>query len=873
MREQHRAVIRGHAGGRPKRTRTQVRGRSSRSLTLLRHDDSGNAATGFLRVLTLLAAFVAVALVAGVLAAGLALPTAAAAGYLTRSGSDFYEELPEELEIPPLSQTSRMVAADDSLIATFYSENRSQTSLNRMGEWAPKAIVAIEDERFYSHGGLDTRGTLRALGNNILGGSQQGASTLTQQYVKQVQLESAVYSGDPEELARVQAEINASGPVGYGRKLREAKLAISLEEDLSKDEILERYLNIANFGNATYGIQAAAQRYFSRNAEDLLISQAALLAGVVQAPSRWDPLDNPEAALERRNTVLFRMLDTGALTQEQYDKASTDPIMLEPRETQRGCITAGELAYFCDYVEQLILTDPAYGETRAERENLLLRGGLRIETTIDPDVQSVAWDAVRSQVDEEDRAGVAMSVVEPGTGDILAMAQNRIWGYDPEDERQTTVNYNVDQRYNGGGGFQPGSNMKPIVLATWLESGRPLNDRVPAPEERTFRYGDFQVCGERLRPYDETYTPGNSGGTAASLSIAEATFRSSNTAYIGISQQLDLCDIRDMAERLGWHPAVDPDGLIQPVPSMALGSAEVAPLSVANAYATFAADGVHCDTVAITRITDRTGGDLPVPAAECNQELDPEVARGVNEALQETLIQGTADSSTFDGVAAGKTGTTNDFVAVWFTGYTQNLAASVFVGDPGTDGTIQGLNDFDIQGTRYRQVFGSTLAVPTWDAFMNDVGDVYDLQADGFPEPDDDIVLGEQFAVPDVVGEDADDAREELEALGLRVAVSSERRFSNSVAEGDVAAQSPSSGALQRSGGSVTLILSDGEEPPPPPEPEPEPEPEPSATPETSPTDGGGGDQADPGGGDQAGGGNGPGRGGNGNGRPDQPDG
>lgn len=828
MRDQHRLVIHGTTGGRQSNGAGRAGGRLRRSLSLLRHDDSGNVATGFLRVLTLLAAFVAVALVAGVLAAGLVLPAAGAAGYLTRSGTDYYESLPEELETPPLSQTSSMIAADGGLIATFFSENRSPTSLNRMGEWAPKAIIAIEDERFYSHGGLDTRGTARALGNNLLGNAQQGASTLTQQYVKQVQLETAVYSGDPEELARVQAEIDANGPEGYGRKLREAKLAISLEEELSKDEILQRYLNIANFGNATYGIQAAAQRYFGVNAEELTIPQAALLAGVVQSPSNWDPLDNPEAALSRRDTVLFSMLDTGAITQAQYDDAVASDLGLNPRETKRGCITSGRLAYFCDYVEQLILNDPAYGETRAARENLLLRGGLRIETTIDPAVQELAWDAVRTKVNEDDRAGVAMSVVQPGSGKILAMAQNRVWGFDPP---QTTVNYNVDKRYNGGNGFQPGSNMKPIVLATWLEAGKALNERVPAPQQRTFRFGDFTACGERLRPFSTTYSPRNSGGTATSVSIAEATFRSVNTAYIEISSQLDLCDIRDMATRLGIHPATDPTAQIEPLPSMALGSAEVAPLVMANAYATFAADGVHCDPVAITRIVDGTGEELPVPASNCTQELDPQVARGVNEALQETLVQGTADSSTFDGVAAGKTGTTNDFIAVWFTGYTRNLAASVFVGDPGTDGTIQGLDDFPSDGEYYDEVYGSTLAVPTWDAFMEDVDEVYDLEDDGFEAPEQDILQGPRFAVPNVLGDDADDAEEELTDLGLQVTIRPEGQFSDSVDEGDVIRQNPSSGALQRSGATVTLTLSEGEEPEPAPEPTPTPTPTPTPAP------------------------------------------
>ncbi len=819
----------GRTGGRPQ-------GRSVlQSVTMMRSDDAGNVATGFLRVTTLLAAFVAVALVAGVLAAGLVLPAAAAVGYLSRSSSDYYDSLPDELTIPPVSQTSSMVAADGSLIATFFSENRISTSLNRMGEWAPKAIVAVEDERFYSHGGVDTRGTVRALGNNLLGGGQQGASTLTQQYVKQVQLESAVYTGDPDELARVQAEIVANGPVGYGRKLREAKFAVSLEQEYSKDEILERYLNIANFGNATYGIQAAARRYFSVDAEALSLPQAALLAGVVQLPSRWDPLDNPEGAVNRRNVVLRSMLNTGAITQEEYDWAVGTDARLAPSESQRGCITAGELAYFCDYVEQVILADPAYGETREERENLLLRGGLRIETTVDPRLQDLAWDAVRSQVPEGERAGVAMSVVQPGTGQVLAMAQNRVYGLDTADPAQSAVNFNVDTRYNGGNGFQPGSNMKPIVLATWLEAGRPLNARVPAPEQRTFRFGDFTVCGERLKPYSTTYSPRNSGGTAASVSVAEATFRSVNTAYIEMSSQLDLCDIRDMATRLGIHPAVDPEAQIQPLPSMALGSAEVAPLTMANAYATFAADGVHCDPVAITAITSGAGEALPVPDSACSQELDPQIARGVNAALQNTLVDGTARSSDYTGTAAGKTGTTNDFYAVWFSGYTPELAASVWVGDPGTSGTPLPLNEFDIDGDRYDEVFGSTLALPTWDEFMNPASDLLDIGDTEFPEPAEDILLGEQFAVPSVVGQSPDQAEGALRALGLSVTVTSQRRYSERVDEGDVASQSPSSGALRRDGDRVTLTLSAGDAPP---EPEPEEEPEdeePAPTPTPTP--------------------------------------
>ena len=288
-----------------------------------------------------------------------------------------------------------------------------------------------------------------------------------------------------------------------------------------------------------------------------------------------------------------------------------------------------------------------------------------------------------------------------------------------------------------------------------------------------------------------------------------------------ITSRLDLCQIRDMATRLGIHPATDPAGEIGMTANMALGPFNVAPLAMANAYATFAADGVNCNPVAITRILDRTGADLPVPAADCTQAIDPQVARGVNEALQQTLVRGTAESSGFRGVAAGKTGTTNAFKEVWFSGYTPGIAASVWVGDPGVDGNPLALTEFPINGKRLSRVFGSTVALPTWDAFMNRAGEVYDIRSGGFEAPDEDIRTGPQFAVPSVVGRPQAQAEATLRALGLQVAVAAETRPSADVPAGDVAAQSPSSGALQREGSTITLYLSSGPPPPPPPTPAP----------------------------------------------------
>ena len=794
--------------------------RLSHRHVIRRGDDTGSVAVGALRVVTLLAAFVVTCMVAGVLAAGLVLPAAGTVGFLTRSGSDYYDQLDGDLEIPRVSETSRVLATDGSLIAVFYSENRTLASIANINPSMTDAIVAIEDSRFYEHGGVDTRGTTRAVVNNVMGGAQQGASTITQQYVKNVLLEQAVYSDDQEaQLAAVED----SGPAGYGRKLREARYAIALEEELTKDEILERYLNIANFGDGTYGVQAAARHYFNVNAADLSLAQSATLAGIVNLPGRYNPRTNPDDSRMRRDIVLGRMLEQEMITQAEHDEAVATPLTLDVQQPQLSCDAAGQLGYFCDYVLKKFVADPAYGETVEERTELLFRGGLTINTTIDPALQALAWDAVRSQVPDTSRAAAAMSVVEPGTGRILAMAQNRTFSRE-EGPQNTNVNYNTDQPFGGSTGFQPGSNFKPITLATWLDSGKALNARIEAPGRDSAPFTDFPSCVPLDR--NDIYRYSNAGGEGSSnggrMTVIEATFRSVNTAYVNMEKQLDLCDIRAMATNLGVHPASDPEGQIGVSPSMTLGVAEVAPLSMAAAYATFAADGVHCSPIAVDSITDRDGNELPVPDADCRQALTQDVARGISYTLQNVFGPGgTARGIDIGRPAAGKTGTTNDSLATWFSGYTPDLAASVVVADPGTDGTQISMNDIEVNGVT-RQVYGATYAAPTWAAFMQPAHDALALAPRGFPEPAEDIQYGPRFPVPSVVGLSASQARDTLGAVGLRVSIASDRRSSSSVRSGAVVAQSPGPNAVRRAGDTVTLTLSSGRPaPPPPPEPEP----------------------------------------------------
>ncbi|MDD9205434.1 transglycosylase domain-containing protein, partial [Georgenia sp. 10Sc9-8] len=403
----------------------------------------------------MLIAFVLVAVLGGVLTAGIVMPAVGAAGAVTSASTNLFEELPTELEVPQASEQSVILAGDGSHLATFYFENRIVVPLEEIAQPMRDAVVAVEDRRFYEHNGVDTEGTARALVENVFGDELQGASTLTQQYVKNVLIEQGRIAGDEDAIA-------AATETTISRKLREAKLAISLEQQVSKDAILTGYLNIAQFGPSHYGVESAANYYFNKSAADLTIAESAMLARITQSPAKWDPVRNPENAKDGRDTVLGTMLRNGFITQEQFDEASAVPIeeMLDPQRTPRGCAVAGNAAYFCDYVVDEILGSEVFGETEDERRQLLNRGGLIIRTTLDRERQADAMAALTAEVPVNDPSGIksALSSVEPGTGHILAMAQTTPYGRASEEQPGATeMNLNAGTDHGGGDGFQTGS--------------------------------------------------------------------------------------------------------------------------------------------------------------------------------------------------------------------------------------------------------------------------------------------------------------------------------------------------------------------------------------------------------------------------------
>ena len=658
---------------------------------------------------------------AGVLTAGLLLPLAGGVGVGAREGAEAFTDLPDEIDIPPLAERSRMTDSDGRTIAVFYEENRIPVELDEVAEEMRDAVLAIEDDRFYERGPIDFQGTTRALLENLEAGqTTAGGSTLTQQYVKMVQLDQA---DNAEERAQVLAD---TGPEGYLRKLRELRLALTVEEQMTKDEILENYLNIANFGgppgHANYGVEAAARYYFDTTAEDLTLAEAATLAGLIQRPSAYEPTDNPEEAIGRRNTVITRMAEERMITEEEAAEARQEELDLDINESRNGCISSWA-PWVCDYAVNEISQMDELGDTPDERIDVLRTGGLRITTTLDRDVQRAADDAVSDRVAPDDEAVGTMAMVEPGTGHIKALTNSREYGPDGDDH--TMINYAVGKNMGNSNGIQAGSAFKPFVLAAAIDQGMEPDLEIESPDQIDMSGEWFDICQDgRTRVSDPDYEPQNStqGGD---LTMREATEYSTNTYYVQLLQRTGICHPARIAEQSGvWKQVPDtpePQPLDQ-VPSFAFGSNTISPLGMAEAFAMFANRGEHCEAYAVEEIRDRNGETIYEREPECNRVIDTDVADTVNDVLHGVIESDGATGSAMrlDGgrPAAGKTGTTDDNIAVWFVGHTPQLATAAAVAD--LEPPQETLNGRTFNGERVPQAFGGNLPGPMWREAMNE---------------------------------------------------------------------------------------------------------------------------------------------------------
>ena len=742
--------------------------------------------------------FLGVSVLCGLLVAGVTLPIVGGVGLVARDGANGFESLPAELEIPPLPQRSRILASDGSLIATFYYENRIAVPLSDVAPVMRKAVIAIEDSRFYDHGGIDLRGTLRAFVNNQSGRDVQGGSTLTQQYVKQVLLEKASEIKDKKKRAAAE---KAATEQSYTRKLRELRYAVALEEKYTKEQILERYLNIAYFGGGAYGVEAAAKRYFSTHARNLSLPQAALLAGIVQQPTAFDPTRNPDRALARRNIVLDRMAQVGLASQAEVDAAKATPLALNvpKRVGQNGC-NDSKVAFFCDFVLKTIQNDKAFGPTRTERTNLLLRGGLTITTTLDRKAQKYAQQALRDHVNRTDEVASALVSVQPGTGQIKAMAVSRAYG---DGKHQIKFNPATDRAYGGSSGFQAGSTFKVFVAAAALEDGYPFSYPIYAPYHA--HIGDVQGCGGTLTdewdPYNEL---SSENGTYTLQTGIEGSI---NTYFAQLEERVGVCRPWQIAQALGMNRA-DGKPLVGPYKSFTLGIDEVSPLSMAEAYATFAARGTHCNSIAILEVSDPSGKRLPVPDAACEQALDVDIADGMNDLLQGVIERGTGRRAAIGRPAAGKTGTTNRRVSVWFVGYTPDLATAVWAGNPSPPRGGYPLQNRVIGDVYYNDVCGGCLPGPIWQQMMSKT--LAGTPVTTFTDPPEDVRAGSAISVPSVTGMSVDQAKQVLRQAELDPVVSENRVYVSYAPEGTVAYSDPGRDASAYPGQRVVIYVSAG---------------------------------------------------------------
>ena len=646
-------------------------------------------------------AFLSVSALMGVVGAGMLVPIAGPTALVAKSVPSVFNELPGDLQTVAPAEESQLLDSSGAVIAHFYDKQRIVVPSANISDVMKKAIVAIEDKRFYEHNGVDATGIARALVSNLGDSGRQGASTITQQYVRNSLAERGYLEGDADQVSAATEQTTE-------RKLREMKYALALEKTQSKDEILTGYLNIAPFGPITYGVEAASQRYFSKSASELNYLEAALLAGLVQSPVQYDPLTHPEAAQERRDTVLATMLEQGVITQEEYDEgiATTVDSMLNPTVSSEGCSGAPSAqAYFCDYVLAQFLEDSTFGSTRIERERLLKTQGITIRTTMDPAKQSAAYSSLTNAIPVGDASGLndALVSLDPRTGKVLAMAQNTTYGIEAG---QTMANYSAD------GNFQVGSTFKVFTLLQWFKEGHSAYETVGSANT-FYPNGSFKCDGHSI--VTEGYQVNDLAGKTGSMNVVRATGQSVNQAFVNMASRVDFCSIFETAYDMG----ITEDGEVpSPFPANILGSVSGSPLQMASVFATIANSGQQCKPQSIESVTDRNENVLKEFSAECNQVIPAEVANKTAALLTASAGQYYTSTRLGDGRPfAAKSGTTDGHANTWLTGFTPSLATAAWVGHG--DNSSQEVSGVVINGVYHSEIFGETyVGQNIWAPYM-----------------------------------------------------------------------------------------------------------------------------------------------------------
>lgn len=763
---------------------------------------------------------VGLCLVAGVLVAGLVFPVAGGAGLVSNQMSNTVDNLSADLNSnqPPL--VTNVTDKDGNKIATLYDQYRVPVADNQISNTMKAAIIAVEDKRYFDHGGVDWKGTIRAALNDVGGGDTQGASSITQQYVKNYLINVVHRNNKAEQLRDQEANI--------ARKLREARISMQLEQRMSKDQILSGYLNVVAFAKNIYGIGAAAQTFFGTTADKLTIPQSALLAGVVNNPLSNDPWNHPQKAKDRRDTVIGLMEDNKAISPQQAEQAKAAPLGILPERDMpsNSCVGAPEDAgFFCDYVEQ-------YLQRNGMSEDQLKTGGYTIRTSLDPKMSKVARESVKKSV-APDSPNVTNSFAVTGTGDqshqVQAMVSNRTYGIDA-DEGGRSYNVVSDPSVTFGGG----STFKIFTSAAALENGEAgLNTTLPNPKQ-------VSVKRKGAPKYEQPQRTSNLDGTGPSISLRTALEKSPNTAFFMLENKLGVDKVLQMAERLGLRrtlnantigspPITDPDDERSKLAayntsqkdyyktrlSFTLGVSAVSPLEMSNVMSTIKSGGVWCPPNPILSITDRDGKPVKMPTQPCERVISPDVAKALQQGMSEDTTAGTsaraAQAAGWNKPDFAKTGTTNSNESVAFTAGVDNYGVSSMVYSDGSDPAplcagkpiTAGCSGGDKGGA----FGGSAAGPPYFDAFNAILGD---KKIPPIPQAPDSMLTSGKHGpvVPYVVGQDSEAARSALAKAGYKnVAV---KQVPGKEKAGTVTGQTPQGNSPP--GQQVTIFTSTGKQ-------------------------------------------------------------
>ncbi len=756
-------------------------------------------------------------LLAGVVVAAAAFPAVAMSGLAAKAGAETFDSLPAELKDQRAPQVSRVYASDgQTQLAIIFDEHRSDVPLADISKHMQDAIIAAEDHGFRQHNGVDPKGIARAfVANNSSGRPQQGASTLTMQYVRMSIAYSATH---PQDV--VAATVDTAG-----RKAREARQAIQVSKILSKDQILERYLNMAPFGNGAYGVRAASQVYFGKDSpKDLTVAEAALLAGLVKAPSDNNPI-TPEGnamAVGRRNWVIDQMVSIKAITPEQAAEAKKVEVKREVTRARNGCVNVAKnhWGFFCDYFLRWWNSQEQFGETPYDREQRLKTGGYRIVTSLDINAQEGAYESIQEEIKNNNPNALLMAGVEPGTGRVRSLAVNRTFKLDdpnnPENGMSTKNNgqrgtypNTTNPLITGGGditGYQAGSTFKLFTLVAALEQGYPLSYTIDAKKQFVSNFpgdpGEASTCQGRF------YCPKNAGDyMAGSRNMWTAFGMSVNTYFIPLHQRIGARKTVEAAKKLGIRflsaeEAKMAEEWADGWGAFPLGVTTTTPLDLANAYATLAADGTYCEPIPVQEIEDHSGKKLDLANPRCHEKrISVDVARAALDASRCPV----GDQSFF--------GRCN--------GFTENAKRVINKPIFGKSGTTDGERTATMLVGTKSLVFAGILADPdnaksgrrqshdiVNPAVVNALAKATkDKPAENFNRPSDKLVFGDQRGIPDVKCKSIGDARSRLTGAGFQVEVDS-AKVDSSCPANTVASTDPSGSTVRD--GVVTIRVSNG---------------------------------------------------------------